>query len=135
MFDNIVKNAAKKGITAKVYNFQSGYYYDGKDNGYIYPCIIFCCDNKNQDLSNFIDIVCSIAKRNKLIKIDSVLHHDYAFMRYTTKEHNEKAKQAYSKSICFQHGFFMARYNNKNATDEELIKAGQDELIQHGYTI
>lgn len=137
MFENIITKAEKNGLTAKTLLFQSGYYYDGKDNGYIYPVVIFTNDRdmSGKDLSTWLYNVEQITKRYKLVKKDSHILPGHYAMMYTAQEHIEKARYAYGKAVCFQEGFFMARYNNKNATEEELIKAGHDSLVRHGYTV
>ena len=137
MFENIIKTAEKNGLTAKEYNLQSGYFYNGKDNVFVYPCITFTCnrDLSGKNLSQQIEIIEKIAKRNKLVKIDNGLTFNYWYMRYTTKENSEKSKEAYSKYIRFSEGFWMKKHNNKEATQEELIAAGNENLIKYGYVI
>lgn len=137
MFENVIKIAENNGLTAKEYNLSSGYFFNGKDNEYIYPCIVFVSDRNitGKELSNNLTIIEKIAKRHKLKKIGSRILSDYYCFRYTTVNHAEKAAQAYSKAVCFLEGFWMKRYNNKEATQEELIAAGNENLIKHGYAI
>ena len=137
MFEKIIKQAEKNGLTAIEKEFKTGYYFDGKDNGYIYPVIVFTCDSKvnGKDLSSWLNDVLQIAKRHKLVKRDSSMLPGHYYMAYTTIEHNNKATYAYGKSVCFQEGFFMERYNNRNATEQQLITAGHNSLLKHGYTI
>lgn len=137
MFENIIKIAENNGLTAKEYNISSGYFYNGKDNEYIYPAIVFV-SNRNvtgKELSDTLTIIEKIAKRHKLKKIDSRILPDYYCFRYTTTNCAEIAAQAYSKAVCFLEGFWNKRHNNKSATNEELINAGNDNLIKHGYTL
>ena len=137
MFEKIIKQAKDNGLTAIEKIFCSGHYYDGKEQGYDYPVIVFTCDSEinGKDLSSWLYDVEKIVKKHKLIKRDSRFLPGHYYMAYTTMEHNDKATYAYGKSVCFQEGFFMARYNNKNVTQEQLIQAGHNSLIEHGYTV
>ena len=137
MFERIIKTAENNGLTAKEQSIQTGYFYNGKDNGYIYPCITFICDRDipGKDLAKQLEMIAKIAKRNKLVKIDSGLTFNYWYMRFTTKENSEKSKEAYGKYIRFSEGFWNKRHNNASATQDELIAAGNENLIKYGYTI
>ena len=137
MFEKIIKIAEKEGLTAKECNMQSGYYWDGNDHVFIYPAITFLHDRSVSGitLSNFLLFLERIAKRYKLVKITFNLQPNHYYYAYTTQENAEKAREAYSKAVCFQEGLFLERYNNKNATSEQLIKAGHDSLVKHGYTV
>lgn len=137
MFERIIKLAEKEGLTAKENNYQSGYFFNGKDNCFMYPCITFTFDRDilGKDLAIQLAIIEKIVKRNGLVKMDNGLTFNYLYMRYTTKENSEKSKEAYNKYIRFSEGFWMKRHNNKEATQEELIAAGNENLIKYGYTI
>lgn len=137
MFEKIIKLAEKEGLTAKEYSLSSGYFYNGKDNEYIYPCIVFVSDREitGKELSNNLTIIENIAKRHKLKKIDNKILPGYYCFRYTTANCAEMAAQAYSKAVRFMEGFWNKRHNNKSATQDELIAAGNENLVKHGYTI
>lgn len=70
MFENIIKIAENNGLTAKEYNLSSGYFYNGKDNEYIYPAIVFVSSRNvtGKELSDTLTIIEKIAKRHKLKK-------------------------------------------------------------------
>ena len=137
MFERIIKLAEKEGLTAKENNYQSGYFFNGKDNCFVYPCITFTFgrDIPGKDLAGQLAIIEKIVKKNGLVKMDNGLTFNYLYMRYTTKENSEKAREQYGKYIRFSEGFWNKRHNNASATQDELIAAGNENLIKYGYTI
>ena len=137
MFERIIKLAEKEGLTAKENNYQSGYFFNGKDNCFVYPCITFTFgrDIPGKDLAGQLAIIEKIVKKNGLVKMDNGLTFNYLYMRYTTKENSEKAIEQYGKYIRFSEGFWNKRHNNPDVTQDELIAAGNENLIKYGYTI
>ena len=136
MFEKIIENAKKRGIDGTELIFQSGHYYDGTEHGYDYPCAVFVWENGNtSELLKTLDFLKDIEKKYKLVKRDHYITPEKYTFIYTTKEHSEKANQAYGRSVCFLEGFWIEKHMNKNATENELIAAGHNSLIKHGYSI
>lgn len=134
---NLIKSLAKVGLNAENNMFSFGYYFDGKDHDFSFPCAVV---RLSHDLSG-AELSSSLEKLNKVEKKLGYSTYDKRFtpdgwtLFLIRNDYIEEGRKGYGETIAFRYGFFMKRHEDKNATDDELIAAGHAAMIEKGYAV
>lgn len=137
MFEKELNLAEKMHFSATETIYQFGSYYDGTEHNFSFPCLLLTFDSNinGHELINVIDEMDNFKKKAKMQVYSKGYNFGQWYFILLTEKDIEEGKKGYSECIAFQEGFWLKKHSNKNATQEELIKAGHDSLMKHGYKI
>lgn len=133
----IMREIEKAGMSGKIARFCFGSYYDGADHDFEYPAIVIeLSRNMNgAELSKKLASVERIEKKCHVSVYDKRLGHDSWYLIIMKNDDIESGRRGYGECVAFQDGFWMKWHENRNASDDELIQAGHDSMIKHGYSV
>jgi hypothetical protein len=137
MFE-LLKALKKVGIQAESKLFQFASYFDGQQHDFSFPCAVVLVpgDMNGHDTAAMLEKLEKIERKHGYSTYSKNFDpFDGFHLVLIRNDHIEEGRKGYSESIAFQTGFWMKYHENKNASDKELIQAGHDEMIKHGYKI
>ena len=133
----LLKALEKAGLHAERKLFSFGSYYDGQQHDFSYPCatVLVPGNLSGKETATLLEKLEKVEKKQGYSVYSKHFDPlDGFHLVLIRNDHIEEGRKGYSETIAFQTGFWMKRHENKNATDAELIKAGHDEMMKHGYS-
>lgn len=136
MFELLVA-LKKAGIQAENKMFSFASYFDGQQHDFSFPCasVLVPGNLDGHETAKLLEKLEKIEKKHGYSVYSK--HYDPFdgwHMVLIRNDHIEEGRKGYSEATAFQYGFWAKYHENKNASDEELIKAGHDEMIKRGYS-
>lgn len=133
----LMKALKKAGLQTENKMFSFGYYYDGQDHNFSYPCAVVTIprDLSGSDTAAALDKLHKIAKKHDYSVYDKRITFNGWSMILIRNDNIEQGRKEYGECVAFQYGFWMKHHENKNASDNELIAAGHAAMQEKGYQI